>query len=399
MTEVFRRLRFLLVCAATLAFLPIVPVQAATFNVIHAFTGGGDGGYPAYGTLIRDAQGNFYGSMGIPTVFGAVYEMSPHGSVTILYTFNGHGGAGPDGLILDKKGNLWGPACCGGGKSDCGVVFKLTSNGDETPVHRFTGAPRDGCLPYAALIIGKNRDLYGATGDGGKDNYGTVFEISARGHEKVIHSFTGGKEGYYPFAALTMDAQGNLYGVTVHGGGRASAGVVFEMSATGAETPLYDFKGSPNDGSLPDGTLILDASGNIYGTTLGGGRAGCYAGLGCGVVFELAPDGTETVLHKFEAGKDDGANPVSGLIADSAGNLYGTTEYGGGRSPCNGANGCGTVFEIAADGTETVLHKFDQRTDGANLAAGLVADGSGDYYGTTSQGGRYGYGTVFEISP
>jgi len=145
--------------------------------------------------------------------------------------------------------------------------------------------------------------------------------------------------------------------------------------------------------------VIMDASGNFYGTTNGGGRAGCFANEGCGIVFKVAPDRTETVLHFFAGGRGDGANPPAGVIADKAGNLVGATQFGGSDNNCNGAPGCGTVFKIATDGTETILHRFKESTDGANSMGGLVADVAGNLYGTAYQGGQYGYGTVFEITP
>lgn len=371
--------------------------HASNFKIIHTFTGGGDGGYPASSPLFRDANGSFYGAMGLPDVFGTLYKLSPNGAVTVLYEFPGDEGGGPNGVILDKKGDLWGTTCCGGG-SDCGVIFKLNPKGHETLVHTFGGPPDDGCTPYANLTIDANGVFYGTTTRGGKSRDGTAFELTPKGREKVIHAFKGGRQGYYVNAGLTFGGEGNLYGVTDYGGGKASAGTIFELSVGGTETPLYDFKGSPHDGAIPTAKLIVDGSGNLFGTTLGGGRPGCYAGSGCGVVFKLTPDDAETVLHVFEGGRKDGANPDSGVIVDNAGNLYGTTAYGGSGNACNGSIGCGTVFEIASDGRETILHALNEAKDGAN-PGGLTADGSGNYYGTTSQGGAYGYGTVFEITP
>jgi uncharacterized repeat protein (TIGR03803 family) len=248
------------------------------------------------------------------------------------------------------------------------------------------------------MIMDASGNFYGTTVGCGKYNGGGVFKLAADGTESLIHSFNLNRSGFFPFAGLITDANANLYGADA-AGGRKDDGTVFEIAPDGTETVLHTFKGSPTDGSLPDGTLISDQSGALYGTTNGGGRAGCFTDSGCGTVFKLAPDRTETVLHYFKGGRADGANPTAGLIADTGGNLFGTTEYGGGDNACNGVDGCGTIFEIAPDGTETMLHSFGDGSEGANPVAGLVADGKGNFYGTASRGGEYGYGTVFEITP
>jgi uncharacterized repeat protein (TIGR03803 family) len=163
---------------------------------------------------------------------------------------------------------------------------------------------------------------------------------------------------------------------------------VFEVSPNGTETVLYSFKGG-SDGILPFAGLIRDSSGNFYGTTQEGGV------YGWGTVFKLAPNGTETVLHSFSGGTD-GLEPVGGLVKGRNGSLYGTTE-GGGSTGCYGY-GCGTVFKLAPDGTETVLHSFTGGTDGLGPVAGLIKDSSGNLYGTTQQGGDHGGGTIFKLS-
>jgi uncharacterized repeat protein (TIGR03803 family) len=210
----------------------------------------------------------------------------------------------------------------------------------------------------------------------------------------VLYTFTGGTDGAYPYAGLVRDAAGNLYGTTYGGGDKTcfenesfGCGTVFKLDTTGKETVLHSFTASP-DGALPLGGLTRDAAGNLYGTTTYGGNAACYSG--CGTVFELDSTGKETLLYSF-AGGTDGSQPYAGLVRDGAGNLYGTTYWGG-------HFGYGTVFKLDATGEETVLYSF-AGADGANPVAGLIRDMAGNLYGTTSSGGTVGDGTVFELDP
>jgi len=224
----------------------------------------------------------------------------------------------------------------------------------------------------------------------------------AKAKETVLYAFCskqGCPDGALPHAGVIADKDGNLYGTTV-GGGPLNEGTVFELAAAETEQVLYTFCQQQNcaDGAQPLGGLLTDDAGNLYGTTQFGGGAACR----CGTVFRLAPDGTETVLYSF-AGGDDGAWPQAGLIADGQGNLYGTTSTGGGVG-CTG-HACGTVFKLTPYGTETVLHAFGVGADGANPLAGLIADSSGNLYGTTSAGGgtgcsgNIGCGVVFKVAP
>ncbi|HEY2446941.1 MAG TPA: choice-of-anchor tandem repeat GloVer-containing protein [Rhizomicrobium sp.] len=306
---------------------------------------------------------------------------------------------------MDKKGNLWGTAT-DGGQNGGGLIFKISSRGRESTIHTFLGQPSDGFAPYGAMVADSSGILYGTTFGGGSHGFGAVFKLAPDGTESLVYSFRGGRDGLDPFAGLIIDPQNNLYGTTDYGGKVSvcpedfgGCGTVFRLSPSGTKTLLYKFKGPPNDGETVMSNVITDASGDFYGTTNGGGRAGCFSDKGCGVVFKLAPDGTETVLYYFAGEKSDGSNPAAGLVEDGAGNLYGTTEFGGGVAPCNGADGCGTVFKIAPDGTETILHFFGTGGHGATPLAGLVADGAGNFYGTAARGGAFGYGTVFEITP
>ena len=271
---------------------------------------------------------------------------------------------------------------------------------EEKVLHSFSGGA-DGTYPYGGLIFDAAGNLYGTTTSGGTSNTGTVFELTpAAGGtwtEKVLHSFSGGTDGIHPYAGLIFDAAGNLYGTTDLGGAYGY-GTVFELTpaagGTWTEKVLHNFNNGGTDGTRPYARLTFDAAGNLYGTTYGGGAYNSY-----GTVFELTPAAggtwTEKVLHSFGSGTD-GLIPYGGLIFDAAGNLYGTTAYGG-------TNDLGTVFELtpkAGGGwTEKVLYSFGDGTDGVSPLAGLIFDAAGNLYGTTQHGGTYNYGTVFEIAP
>lgn len=399
-----------LVCVLGFVY-PAFAAQAG-FKVLYAFTG--DHGCQPIAGVVLDKAGNLYGTTdgGIcnnVTSNGTVYKLSPDGAETELYAFpGGNGGAEPNGLLLDKSDSLWGTAGADGA-SGCGVIFKVTSSGRESVVHTFQGGADDGCGPFlgSGMVVAPNGKYFGTTSSSGKHgDYGTIFELTAITHRRysLFYSFKGGRDGFIPESGLTADVQGNLYGTTAYGGrmnlctvgGFGGCGTIFRLAPDGTKTVLYAFKGPPYDGFIPAAALAMDGSGNLYGTTEEGGRSGCGGYETCGVVFKLAPDGTETVLHIFTDKHGDGGNPVAALTLDSAGNLYGTTEYGGSKG-CG--TGCGTIFEIAPDGTETILHKFNSATDGANPQAGLTPDGNGHYYGTASGYGKYGYGTVFEFTP
>ena len=396
--------------------------QAPKFKVLHTFHGK-DGANPT-DVLISDTAGNLYGTTGVGgggncsggEGCGTVFKIDKAGNEVWLHKFNGANGAIPlAGLLRDTSGNLFGTTLEGGDTNcdatyGCGTVFKLDRTGKkETVLHKFTGDP-DGYFPESLLVDDKAENLYGTTYEGGTHSQGTVFRIDAAGKEKILHSFTGppdgGGDGAFPDPGVIRDAEGNLYGVTVAGGG-SGAGAVYEVSSSGEETLLYSFSGS--DGAQPDSVLLLDAKGNLYGTTQNGGNSAC-GGTGCGVVFELSPqsDGSwsETVLYRFCSVGNcaDGEGPGTGpLVIDRAGYLYGTTYFGGAYSNCNGGT-CGVVFRLDATGKETVLHSFTGGTDGAAPSAGLIMDSHGNLYGTTQEGGTACYasstcGVVFKITP
>jgi uncharacterized repeat protein (TIGR03803 family) len=259
-------------------------------------------------------------------------------------------------------------------------------------IYAFQGGS-DGGAPYDTLIVDKHGNLFGTTAEGGGtacDGYGcgTVFELSKKGVETVLFAFNGGSAGATPYGGLLEDNSGDLFGTTSAGGGAAGGGTVFEIAADGSEHTLYTFRGG-NDGLLPQAGLVADAAGNLYGTTEFGGSGNCspYAN-GCGTLFKITPHHVESVLYTFGP---SGAYPTSNLIFDKAGNLYGTTS----GYPHNGP---GTVFKLAPDGTLTTLYHFNNGGDGVFPIGGLVMDKAGNLYGTTFLGGQYGLGTVYEVT-
>jgi uncharacterized repeat protein (TIGR03803 family) len=271
-----------------------------------------------------------------------------------------------------------------------------------TILHRF-GFKTDGARSTGGLIFGPgDTELYGTTMAGGTNKMGTVFQISPSGRESVLYSFGNDPDGNNPSASLVRGPGGTLYGTTSFGGPHGF-GTVFKLAKVGntvQETTVYSFQGG-TDGAGPNSGLVWDAAGNLYGTTISGGGTDCLSGSGgCGTVFKInAATGQETVLYAFK-GFPDGENPPRGLVRDSVGNLYGTTQIGG-------ASNYGTVFMVSANGQETILHSFTGPPDGAMPAAGLLRDAAGNLFGTTASGGNsnnfaecgpLACGTVFKVT-
>lgn len=309
-------------------------------------------------------------------------------SFRVVYNFAGTGsGASPfAGLTQDAEGNFYGTTIQGGGVNGAGTVFKLTPDETESVLYSFTDGS-DGGIPYGGVVRDQEGNLYGTTSSGGQPqcNCGVVYKIDTAGHESVLHTFVGGADGATPYGSLVMDADGNLYGTTFDGGGTCNCGTVFKLAPNGKETVLHAFEGGA-DGANPYSSLIMDKRGDLTGATYQGGGAACN----CGTVFTLRGH-KESVLYVFTGGSD-GAYPQTSLIQDKQGNLYGTTKFGGAFSG-------GTVFKLAPDNSETVLHPFSGGADGASPYAGLVADRDGNLYGTTQEGGVSDAGTVFKVAP
>lgn len=302
-------------------------------SVLYSFTGGRDGASP-YASLILDAAGSLYGTAtqggnlkcSRPIGCGTVFKLDATGTGTVLHAFKvGADGESPwGGLLADGAGNFYGTTVNGGGaSSNYGTVFKVDAAGKETVLHRFKGKD-DGALPFGSLITDSAGTLYGTTSIFGQASSGTVFQLTRSGELTSLHSFTGA-QGESPLAGVIRDSTGNLIGTTTYGGA-SSFGTVFKLDAAGNEIVLHTFTGG-SDGAYPYPGVIEDAAGNLYGTTFVGGGTGC-GGSGCGTVFMLDKKGNETILHSF-TGKNDGGTPYAGVILDAAGNLYGTTFAGG----------------------------------------------------------------------
>ena len=393
-----------LVLMAGLA-LACVAAQAQTFKVLYEFPRGADGANPAAG-LVRDAAGNLYGTVapgGNTSCYsgcGLVFSLSPAGVETVLYSFTGTNGDGEypvAGLLRDAAGDLYGTTQ-NGGPTGCGILFKLDPSGNETVLYSFAGGT-DGCIPNLGVIQDAEGNLYGATYSGGDSNCtvggcGVVFKLDKAGKETILHRFHGRDGAFAGNGFLVWDAAGNLYGTTVAGGdtcpwGSLGCGVVFRVSKTGKETVLHKFTGY-TDGHAPISGVLRDEAGNLYGTVSGGGDLNCNYGNGCGVIFKLDKRGKMSQLYTFKGA--DGAIPYAGLIQDPAGNFYGTTTQGG-------ESGEGTAFVLRKNGKETVLHSFTGDADGYEPNGWLIRDQAGNLYGAASNGGTYGGGTVFKITP
>jgi len=402
-------------CAVFAVVAMIASVSwAAGYKRVYSFTGGVDGRDPAT-HLTFDSAGNAYGTTagGGEFNFGAVFKLTPSGDIwvqTVIYSFaGGNDGLDPHGgVALGSDGSLYGTAVAGGNAGicagdGCGVVYKLTPAGDlwfQTTIYNFKGG-NDGWGPGSRVVFDAAGNLFSTTPNGGRHSAGTIYMLSPTPNgtwrKKTIHSFTGGKDGATgSLGDLLLDAAGNIYGIAEQGGANG-AGTVYKLSPTPTGrwtfTTLYAFKGMP-DAGFPFGGLNFDAAGNLYGTTYFGGTAGM------GAVYQLTPgpNGTwqENVLYSFQGGTD-GSLPTSTLIFDANGNLFGTTSAGG-RPSCD----CGTVFKLILSGgawKEKIIHYFGKGFDGYAPNYGLTFDAAGNLYGATPAGGTSRKGMIFKFTP
>jgi uncharacterized repeat protein (TIGR03803 family) len=394
--------------------LTVVATQAAqslTSNVIYNFTGGRDGTSP-YAGLSIDRTGVLYGttiSGGLG--YGTVFELAKSGSnwvFTTLYTFTGgnDGASSRSRVIIGADGALYGTTFAGGGSGcggrGCGTVFRLRKGcpicgWGETVLYRFTGGT-DGGQPSSEVVFDSSGNLYGTTVEGGKPHgcgglgCGAVYKMQNSGGiwtETVLYQFAGGTDGVFPDGGVILDTSGNLYGTTCCGGSHGG-GSVFKLTSSGSgwtESLLYNFQGL-TDGKEPVTSLMFDRAGNLYGTTVFGGT-----GQG-GTVFELTPLGGSWTFRVLYSPRG-ASGPYGSLMMDAGGNLYGTTFQ-------DGLHFFGSVFKLSSSGggwTYTSFHDFTDGLDGGFPFSNLVSDSSGNFYGTAALGGARGYGVVVQITP
>jgi uncharacterized repeat protein (TIGR03803 family) len=342
----------------------------------------------------------FWLSSILPTAMSLQPSFQPvNASFRVLYGFRGGtDGSMPDGgVIRDQNGNLYGTTRFGGDLAcnayllpGCGVIFKLDPSGHETVLYRFAGPPADGRNPNSALLRDRAGNFYGTTfGGGAHTYYGTIFELNRSGKETVLYSFTGGADGNGPASGLTMDGAGDLYGIASYGGDLSctydegeipGCGVIFKLDRAHKLTVLHTFSGG-SDGAGPETNLILAVDGMLYGTTAWGPGDGC--------LFKIDPNGQKSILYRFPNSGIDGALPEGNILANSSGVIYGETSYGG--TP---PDGFGVVFKIDDAGRETVLHNFDLKDSYPNS---LIEDSEHSLYGTAAAY-QFNNGTVFRIA-
>jgi uncharacterized repeat protein (TIGR03803 family) len=368
--------------------------EAQKFSIVYNFDMT-HGQTPQAG-LVRDSSGSLYGTTasGGSAGSGVVFKINAKGKISVLHTFNVSDGSFPrSDLTLNNK-TLYGTTLSGG-TIGAGTVFKISTSGKGfQTLYSFTGQD-DGSNPGSGVIQDSQGNLYGTTEDGGMFLSGTLYRLSKSGKLTVLHSFTGGSDGAMPMAEPILDASGNLYGTTEFGGDtngncvglQAGCGVVYKLGAKRKLTVLHSFTNINNDGAYPLGALLLDASGILYGTTSGGGGPNNF-----GTVFKIGRKGKFTQLHSFDGGIPDGEVPQGALARDSSGNLYGTTTYGGNSSSS------GTVFKVTAKGKERILHSFSAK-GGRGPQGGLLLDPKGALYGLTVSGGTSDAGLVFTVIP
>jgi uncharacterized repeat protein (TIGR03803 family) len=397
MNPVIARLTLAMLAGA--AMVASSPASASSYSTIYSFGGGNDGANPLagllnvsgtlYGTTVFGGTGNctsLYGSS-----CGTIFSVDSTGAESVVHSFIGSDGFQPSAALINVNGTLYGTAGFGGGGcggSGCGTVFKLAS-GSVTVLHSFTTGG-DGTYPFASLVSMGGK-LYGTTQYGGASNNGTIFSIDiSSGVETVEYSFQGGNDGAQSIAGLTK-IQGVLYGTTLQGGSGGN-GTVFSFDpATSTHTVLHAFSGT-TDGAHPYAGVI-NVGGTLYGATRFGGT-GCSGSGGCGALFTVDPSsGAESVVYSFSG--SDGANPLASLV-NVGGTLYGTTVAGGFSVS---SSTYGTIYSFdPSTGTETVLHSFGSGSDGREPRTTLINVG-GTLYGTTAAGGTATYGTVFAYTP
>ena len=329
---------------------------------LHSFcslSGCADGASPIAG-LVQGTDGNLYGTTsqgGAAGSYGTVFKITSSGTLTTLHTFGSTDTDGlypMGGLVQGADGDFYGTTSSGGGANYDGTVFKITPTGTLTILYSFDGT--DGASPTGRLVQVTDGNFYGTTAYGGvsptcpySNGCGTVFKITPSGVLTTLHSFSG-TDGNNPSAALVQATNGDFFGTTEDGGAHAHApyGTVFKITSSGTLTTLHNFVGT--DGSFPFAALLEATNGDFYGTTIEGGTGSyCKADYGCGTIFQITQSGTLTTIYNFCSlnGCTDGDYPFGGLNQDTNGTLYGTTQDGGSVSGGCPSGNCGTVFSLS----------------------------------------------------
>ena len=365
--------------------------SAQTYRNIHEFLGTGDGAIPN-GNVTFDSSGNMYGtSSGVFTSYGTVWKINTSGKFFLLHVFDSDtDGYGPVGNVtLDAMGNLYGTDYGDGRNFSNGNVWKIDTSGNYTPIYTFSGGD-DGAQPDGSVLFDSAGNMYGTTSTGGMYGFGTVWMISASGNFSPIHAFSGGADGGYPTGSLTFDASGDLVGTASAYGlltdGSQGAGTIWKIDASGFHV-LHTFTFGP-DGAFPYGGVAFDAVGNMVGTASNGGLAGPSS---FGTVWKINPAGVFSVVHTFTDGVD-GGEPDGPVSFDASGNMYGTSSIVGpfGES--------GTIWKISPGGSFKTIYTGDYNS-GFDPSGGVTFDSLGNLYGTFSAGGPADYGTIWQISP
>jgi uncharacterized repeat protein (TIGR03803 family) len=404
-----RTFSLLIAVTMSLATATIAHAQTRTLSVLYTFRGGDDGGNPTESPLTQDDAGVLFGTVGSggghACDCGAVYRVVPSTQTeSILYAFPGTpNGAAPEASVLrDSRGDFYGTTFSGGPNVIGGIVYRLSPSGVETVLHAFDDVTPDGYQPQAGLVGDSAGNLFGTTFFGGVFGFGTVFQIDPAGTYTALYSFGADpKDGIFPNSDMILDAAGNLYGTTSRG--QVNQGTVFKLSPAGVETILHSFEGGSDDGAYPESSaLVADGEGNLYGVTQYGGTSDK------GVVYKLSRGEAFSVLYSFTGGADGGL-PEGKLFLDPAtGDLFGTASEGGNSSGiCASQNpgGCGVLFKVeSSTGRETVLYSFIGKGDGFMPVSGLIgrqvsgseADNTVSYelFGTTVFGGDTEGGTL-----
>jgi uncharacterized repeat protein (TIGR03803 family) len=369
----------------------LVATSTSTFSTLYSFTGAADGSTPN-GALIFNSGGQLYGTTigGGTDRDGTIFRFDPTNKLlTTLYSFTGQNdGAQPvPKLALDSNGTIYGAAHYGG-SANAGTVYRFVPNASQfTSIYSFQGLA-DGASPNGGLLIDRSGNVDGTAAQGGAFNFGSVFQVNPNtSQETNLYSFNGASQGNHPNGIPTLTNVGLIFGATSKGGTNGS-GLIFSVNPSKkTEKVLYRFTGG-NDGDQPNGGLVFNSAGMIFGTTHGGGTNDA------GTIYQFNPVTLQfTTLYSFSGG-DDGAAPGGAMVLDSSGNLYGITG-GSTKYPGNG-----TVFEFApATGDLVTLHQFSGGSDGSSPSNGLIFDPSGKLYGATQLGGTSGFGTLFSVTP